>query len=194
MSTATDTTGQRLLEAADALLASGGPEALTVRNIAERAGMSTMNVYSRFGNKFGVVDRLFLEGYQRLTTAMEAVPVTDDPALDLAECGRAYRRFALAHRAHYMVCMENVFPEFSPSVEAATVALMSMDHLVGRVQRCMDSGAFEEGDAAATAALVWSVVHGCVSLEMKPMALVIDWDAIFENAIRLVEKGLRTPN
>lgn len=192
MTVETDAVGQRLLDAADVLLATGGPEALTVRNIAERAGMSTMNVYSRFGNKFGVVDRLFLEGYQRLTTAMEAVPVTDDPAADLAECGHAYRRFALANRAHYMVCMENVFPEFTPSVEAATVGLTAMDHLVGRVQRCMDDGAFVKGDAAATAALVWSVVHGCVSLEMKPMALVIDWDEIFENAVRLVEKGLRS--
>ena len=46
-----DDTSRALLAAAHRLLAEDGPEALTVRRIANEAGMSTMNVYSRFGGK-----------------------------------------------------------------------------------------------------------------------------------------------
>ena len=92
-----DNVGNALLKAADTLLASEGASALTVRRIATEAGMSTMNVYSRFGGKDGVVEHLFLQGFALLAEAMNEVPETDDPMLDLSICGAAYRRFALDH-------------------------------------------------------------------------------------------------
>ena len=60
------TTREALLAAAHDLLATEGPAALTVRRIAAAAGMSTMNVYSRFGGKDGVLDELFIDGFRRL--------------------------------------------------------------------------------------------------------------------------------
>ncbi|MEY2552238.1 MAG: hypothetical protein QOC57_98, partial [Ilumatobacteraceae bacterium] len=64
-----DSVGSTLLKAASELLAEEGPAALTVRGIANAAGVSTMNVYSRFGSKDGVVDHLFVEGFRRLGEA-----------------------------------------------------------------------------------------------------------------------------
>ena len=61
-----DEQGQALLDAASELLASEGAGGLTVRRIAADAGCSTMGVYSRFGNKDGVVDHLYMEGFRRL--------------------------------------------------------------------------------------------------------------------------------
>ena len=69
-----------LLTAAHDLSASDGPTALTVRRIAGAAGVSTMNVYSRFGGKDGVLDELFAEGFRRLGERMERHPSTDDPS------------------------------------------------------------------------------------------------------------------
>ena len=57
-----DSVGSMLVKAAADLLAEEGPEALTVRRIANAAGVSTMNVYSRFGSKDGVVEHLFVRG------------------------------------------------------------------------------------------------------------------------------------
>ena len=78
-----DETGRALLTAAHDLLASDGPTALTVRRIAGAAGVSTMNVYSRFGGKDGVLDELFAEGFRRLGERMEETPSTDDSVADL---------------------------------------------------------------------------------------------------------------
>ena len=69
-----DDTSAALLAAAHRLLAEDGPEALTVRRIAGEAGMSTMNVYSRFGGKDGVIDELYADGYRRLVAAIDADP------------------------------------------------------------------------------------------------------------------------
>ena len=65
MQTDHDQTSRALLDAAHRLLADHGSEALTVRRIATEAGMSTMNVYSRFGGKDGVIDELFIDGFER---------------------------------------------------------------------------------------------------------------------------------
>ena len=65
-----DSVGSTLLKAASDLLATEGPGALTVRRIANAAGVSTMNVYSRFGGKDGVVEQLFIEGFTRLGAGM----------------------------------------------------------------------------------------------------------------------------
>ena len=67
------------------VLAGSGPDALTVRRIATEASMSTMNVYSRFGGKDGVIDELYSDGFRRLVTAIDAVPTTDDVPGEFAE-------------------------------------------------------------------------------------------------------------
>ena len=70
----TDTTSSALMKAAADLLASEGPEALTVRRIAATAGCSTMGLYSRFGGKDGVVERLWLDGFARCGVRSQHCP------------------------------------------------------------------------------------------------------------------------
>lgn len=89
-----DETRAALLAAAHDLLAGEGPTALTVRCIAGVAGVSTMNVYSRFGGKDGVIDELFIDGFARMRARMADSPLSEDPLDDLRRCGEAYRRFA----------------------------------------------------------------------------------------------------
>src|ERR1700750_1948078 len=74
-----DDTREALLAAAHDLLANEGPAALSVRRIAAAAGMSTMNLYSRFGGKDGVLDELFIDGFRRMSEEMGDAPVSDDP-------------------------------------------------------------------------------------------------------------------
>ena len=71
MNRAQDETSDALLAAAHHLLSTVGAEALTVRRIANEAGMSTMNVYSRFGGKDGVIDELYADGYRRLVERLD---------------------------------------------------------------------------------------------------------------------------
>ena len=142
-----DEVGNALLKAAHTLLASEGASALTVRRIATVAGMSTMNVYSRFGGKDGVVEHLFLQGFALLADAMHEVPETDDPMLDLSICGAAYRRFALDHATLYAVMFERVVADYVPTPKAQAAALGTLHLLAARLQRTMEAGILRPMDA-----------------------------------------------
>ena len=74
-----------LLEAAHLLLEQAGPVAMTVRAIAEKAGISTMAVYSRFGGKAHILEALYLRGFGLLREQMEKVAVTKSSVQDITE-------------------------------------------------------------------------------------------------------------
>jgi len=186
-----DDVGTLLLDAAANLLATAGPEALTVRRIAADAGMSTMNVYSRFGSKEGVVERLFVNGFELLAAGMNAAPTTDDPLADLRGCRTAYRRFAAANPTLYSVMFEKAVPDFEPSAAAKEVGAGTLEVLAGRVVRAMDAGLLRRGDPITTAAIIWSTCHGVVSLELKGIdPHKIHFDEVYEGACEAVLVGL----
>src|SRR5699024_6093635 len=89
-------------EAADAV-AKGGAGALSVRRVARAVGTSTMAVYTHFGSKDDLLGAVVRRGFDRLATALAAVPVTDDPTADLLALGEAYRKMALADANVYRV-------------------------------------------------------------------------------------------
>jgi AcrR family transcriptional regulator len=194
-STRHDDTREALLAAAHDLLASEGPGALTVRRIAAAAGVSTMNVYSRFGGKDGVLDELFIDGFRRMGESMGGAPTTDDPIADLRECGVSYRRFARENPTYYSLMFDRPVGDFVPSDEAMAHALGALGRVADRVQRAMDAGAIRPGDAFQVASALWACDHGMASLEARTPSFredVFDWDVIAPLAIDALLRGLAT--
>jgi AcrR family transcriptional regulator len=186
-----DSVGSTLVKAAGDLLASEGPGALTVRRIANAAGVSTMNVYSRFGGKDGVVEHLFIEGFRRLGAGMSSGPVSDDTLADIRSCGLAYRKFAIDNPTLYSVMFDHVVPDFRPTADAQFLAGTTLDLLANRLERAMEAGCLRSADPLHTAALVWATCHGVVSLELKQVGPpMIDWLEVYEAAMRMIVKGL----
>ncbi len=167
-----DTTRSALLQAATELLSEEGPEALTVRRIAANAGCSTMGLYSRFGGKDGVIEQLWLDGFTRLRTAIEATPVTDDPLHDLEELSATYRRWALDNATSYGIMFTRTVPDFVPSPEAKVLAAAAFGAVVEVVLRAQAAGHFPDADPHDVAHVVWAVAHGFVSLEIAGMTPV----------------------
>ena len=186
-----DETSTALLDAAHRLLAADGPEALTVRRIATEAGMSTMNVYSRFGGKDGVLDEIYRVGFERLFAAITAVPEDDDGFADLMEIATSYRGFALEHPEYYAI----MFGDFSPSPETVSFALDGLAGLVGRVERDLTKADLRPAvdvDPTTTTAWLWATCHGLVSLEVGAIGTeVLDWQQVFDAGVRTSLAGLR---
>ena len=55
-----------LLTSAAEILETEGPDGLSVRRIAAAAGVAPMGVYNHFESKFGIVEALFIQGFERL--------------------------------------------------------------------------------------------------------------------------------
>jgi AcrR family transcriptional regulator len=185
-----DEQGRRILESASELLSKEGAAALSVRRIAAAAGCSTMGLYSRFGGKDGVVDELFVEGFERLIDAMSANATTDHPLDDLRRCAQCYRDTALANATHYMVMFGGAVPGFEPSDSSLQLAHEAFAGLVAGVQRCVDAGLMA-GPAPELAEILWGSIHGLVMLELVGIdPLTSDASARFGRALDVLLAGM----
>ena len=155
-----------LLDAAGRLLTEAGPQALTMRRIASEVGCSTTVLYSMFGNKEGIAQALYTEGFERFRRRLEGVP-DDGAALDrLGAMGDAYRENALAEPNYYGLMFGQPIPGFTPSPESIEAARATLSMLTAQVERCMDAGVLRRQDPWAVAEVVWAAAHGAVSLEL----------------------------
>ena len=103
--------------AARAQLAAGGPAAVSLRAIARDLGMTAPNIYRYFPSLDALIAQLVADLLTELrevvVAARDQVPTTA-PVERMAEMGRAYRRWALAHRREFAL----VFGERIPGLEA----------------------------------------------------------------------------
>ena len=137
-------TARRLLDAGEALLRTGGPDAVGVRAVARRAGVSTQAVYSLFGGKEGLVQALAVRGYDVLTDLVQQAATTHDPAADLVTIGiEGFRAFALAHPGLFRLAFERVPATVTTDSHAARAAMNSYEALTARIERAQAAGALQ---------------------------------------------------
>jgi len=180
-----------LLTSASEILETEGPDALSVRRIAAAAGVAPMGVYNHFESKFGIVEALFVQGFQRLGAAMAAMAQIDDPAEALREGARAYRALALAHPMAYQIMFLRAVPGFEPSDQARTRCTGSFDSLVGAVERAIRADIIAPGSPTETAQMIWASIHGWVSLELLGLGFVEDHDVWYDRLCEALLRGLR---
>ena len=179
-----------LLEAAGEILETEGPDALSVRRIAAAAGVAPMGVYNHFESKSGIVDALFVRGFERLSEALEAGAQVADPYEALRECGRRYRALALAHPMVYQIMFLRAVPGFEPSARAIECAAAAFDKLVVAVQRAMAAGVIVEGPPFETARLIWASIHGWMALELMGIGDPTDQATGFDRVCSTMLDGL----
>src|ERR1700754_3281426 len=105
----------RLVDEAARLLTDHGPAGLSLRKLAAAAGVSTMPVYTLFGDKQGLLAAMHREGFRRLGAALLAAPRSDDPLADVIALGLAYREAALAGPHLYGLLFGRMTPFRTPS-------------------------------------------------------------------------------
>jgi AcrR family transcriptional regulator len=183
----------RLLDEGGRLLAEEGPAALTVRRLAERAGTSPSAVYSLFGDKWGLVDEMFREGFQRFADRVAALEHTDDPWADLTALGAAYRANARANPHLYDLMFGRPFPQFLAGEEARVIAMGTFTALVEALGRCVDAGILH-GDALELATIFFSLIHGLTSLELAGWIVTPEGaDRVWERIRQALLVGLAEP-
>jgi AcrR family transcriptional regulator len=157
----------RLVDEGARILAADGPAALSLRKVATAAGVSTMPVYTLFGDKRGLLAAMHREAFRRLRAALEAVPAGDDPLAYLAMLGLAYRQSALDGPHLYGLMFGHLTPDISKDAEGLAAAEAAYRPLVAAVERAQAAGILAGGDPEHIALHLWAVAHGMVSLELN---------------------------
>lgn len=147
-----------LLQVAVDVLGREGVAAFTTRRVAQAAATSPPAVYELFGDKAGLVRAVFFEGFRRLRSRLEAVPVTDDARADLVALAGALRRFVADEPVLADVMFSRPFAAFDPSPDEAEAGAGVRRLIVRTVRRAVDDGALA-GDAV-------DVAHGVLALAL----------------------------
>lgn len=142
-----------LLAAAAEAVAADGASALSLRELARRAGVSHAAPAHHFGDKTGLLTALAAEGYRLLAAALAAAWQATGSFL---EVGVAYLMFALDHPGHFAVMFEPTLLRADDD-ELRRARAGSRGLLYGPAGR---SGA--PSYEAAVAA--WSLMHGLATL------------------------------
>ncbi len=157
-----------ILAAAERLLILAGDEgAVSIRAIADAAGVTPPSIYLHFADK----DELLMEACERRFAdldrfAQDAAEGSDDPLESLRLRGRAYIRFGLDHQQHYRLLMMTVHEKSLEELDwESSAGVKAFMNLVGAVQRCIDAGSLPaEIEAHDTALGLWATMHGITSL------------------------------
>lgn len=131
-----EATGEALLRAAEALLAEGGTDALSIRRVSDAAGTSTRAVYSVFGSKEGLRSALYRAMFRDLRRRLTALGESDDPVADLLRTGiDGFRAQALAHPNLFRLAFEWTGRGVQTTDADRSEAMATFEVLVGRIAR-----------------------------------------------------------
>lgn len=171
---ATEATRRRILTAVETLLAKGGEEAVSIREVCLRAGVTAPTIYHHFGDKQALVDRVIDDCFLEFDRSLRRRRLPSDPVEALRAGFDNYVAYGLRHPSHYRLIFQN---RPARPTAAGLASYESLRAAVGRIDQAkrlrttVDEGAFA----------FWVTAHGLTSLlinDLKPpgdsVALVRD--------------------
>lgn len=159
-----DDTSVALLRAAREILMTRGLPGLSLRRIAEAAGCTTMQVYSRFQGKNGLLRALFDEGFDVLAAAQRAVPMSMPADMRVQQLCRAYLHIAAEYPQHYALMLGGHSADFKPPKESQNRAMATLNHLAEAVAQALPSGRDQAQHASVVAHQILAFCHGWATL------------------------------
>ncbi len=186
-----ETTRAALLAAAERLVDEHGPDAASVRAVADEVGTTTRAVYSVFGSKPGLLEALATRLFEELGRAIDAVPVTDDPAADLVEVGlQGFRKTVLAHPSLYRLVFLRVVPDLELGPDFGRVAYEAFGRMQARVERLEPADAHGGQEVHERALAFHALTEGLASMEVRAQMLAgVDAERVWRKALTSMVRG-----
>ncbi|TDO43299.1 TetR family transcriptional regulator [Kribbella sp. VKM Ac-2527] len=116
-----------VLAAAWELVREVGLGALSLRELAKRAGITTPTVYAYFESKNAILDAMFAEAAQSFVDLKAGLPATDDPRQDLRTETAAFVEFCVSDVPRYQLLFQHSVPGFTPSAESYELAVQALE-------------------------------------------------------------------
>jgi AcrR family transcriptional regulator len=165
----------RILDAARELFAAEGYDAVTIRRVAEQVEYTPPVIYQHFADKAALIREICLNDWREFASTFHDLSGVADPLERLAEMGRRYVDFALAHPNQYRLMFMTPPPadtpvdkmaldpeaRGNPDLDANAALRQHVDdaHREGRFNPDLD-------DPAAIAHVLWQSLHGIVSMHI----------------------------
>lgn len=160
-----------ILDAARTLFVERGYEAVTLREVAKKIEHSTTAIYVHFEDKRALLEELVAADFAAFAATLRQHAGIADPVERLRRAGEAYVDFGIALPNHYRLLFMSERPQDAAKPVEARADTPDADgytFLLATVSECVSSGRLREDyrDPQLVAQLLWSAVHGVVSLHI----------------------------
>ena len=183
-----------LLDEALATIRTGGVDAVTLREIGGRVGVSRTALYRHFADKRALLAAVATEGFQ--TLRQQLVAAWEDggrgrAALD--SMGEAYIHFAVANPSHYRVMFGGFLEPNERETELDAEAAGAFQALVDALVALQHDRLVRGDDTVTMARFIWALVHGVAMLGIdaqlhEPGGV----EALTRYALERLETGIAT--
>ena len=159
---------QALLDAAHDVLEERGIDALSLREVARRAGVSPSAPYHHFQDRAALLSAMAVEGHHQFAAALRRGAEGQESATaGFRAMGVAYVVFALEDPARFRLLFR---PDCLADSAVMEAALESYQVMRGAIDAAVGEGGVA-GDPENLALTAWASVHGLASLFIDgPMA------------------------
>lgn len=182
-----ENTAAALLAAAERLLQERSTAALSLREVAAGAGVSTRAVYSLFGSKEALLGALGTRAMELLHQGVDAIPVTDDPRSDLVQAALMFRRFALGHPALFDVAFHRADPAVRPRFRAT--AAQALSALTRRFEPLAAAGQLGGRSVPEAVLAFHGLCEGMAVVELRGLPFDVDHERLWRDAFQALLTG-----
>jgi AcrR family transcriptional regulator len=178
------------------VLSEQGAEALNLREVARKAGVSHAAPYRHFADKDALIAAIATDGFRKLEAQLRKSSDSRKRATAsrLVALGQAYVQFALSHVDHFRVMFtlrreRDAYPELHIASKAC------FNVLVSTVAEGQAKGDLHEGDPVLLSEIMWSSLHGMAMLLSNGQITLSDLripsaDELTRRHVEWVLKGL----
>ena len=158
-----------LVKAGVKILSEEGMEGLSLRKVAQRAGVSHNAPYSHFSDKQSLIAAISTEGFKQLYAELDAVvsEYPQDPKRQLQEGAWAYVRFAMKNTDTFKIMFSSVLEKEKEYPEFVQISHRTFNRVTEIVRACQAAGLLRPSPPEVMAVAVWGQVHGIISLLLE---------------------------
>jgi AcrR family transcriptional regulator len=158
---------QELLRSAKQLIAEAGIDNLSLRRLAERAGVSRTAPYHHFSDKNDLLCAIAAEGFRR--RHQTAAAEFDDPSKTMLQkfhdYVNGYIQFAVDGPEEYELMFgRSIWKQQNSTEELRDLAYPCFQHQVDMVRCWQYCGVISGDNALRTAQVIWGALHGIAKL------------------------------
>lgn len=163
-----------------------GPDALSLREVARRLGVSHQAPYKHFPSRDHILAEILARCFDEFAAFLDQRPRGAPPAQDLKGMGARYMTYARLHPVKYRLMFNTPMPDPDAHPDMMRNAQRAFALLRDRLARMplRPAGPPRRSNASLDAMFVWSTLHGLASiLQSDTLRTLQMTDRDLQNAI-----------
>jgi AcrR family transcriptional regulator len=158
-----------LIQAGVEILSKEGLGGLSLRKVAQRAGVSHNAPYSHFADKQSLIAAISTEGFRQLYVELDSVisSYAEDPKSQLQEGAWAYAQFAIHNTDTFKIMFSGVLEKEKEYPAFVEISTKTFRRVVDVVRASQDAGLLRPAPPEIAAVAVWGQIHGIISLMLE---------------------------